>query len=520
MSRPWKHPKTGVYWLRKRVPADLVAVIGRAEEKRSLQTKDAAEAKRRHLKLLSEMEGRWANLRVGPTRLTERQAHDLAARIREDVLAAHSDNPSQFKDWDPEQYGTVLEDLSKKLEFNPPMPDWMIPEFHINPYKFLSIKHYRMELLCWEGADETLGAEGLVVEPRCRQMLARAVAAAYQRVSLELTAMAQGDFSRGPRTTAIQPHSESRPSGPAAAPTARPLPFADAIALWVAEKRPAPRTVYEWTRITKALEAFVGHADADRLTADDFIRWKAKMVGAGLKPKTIRDGKLAPVRAILQCAVDNRRLPANPCERIVIDVKSRAVEGRRGYTDAEAATILRAASLASDPVFRWVPWLCAYSGARLSEVCQLRVQDVRQEDGIWCMWFAAEAGSLKNANSERAVPLHEAVLQAGFLDFVRGAPDGPLFPGLPPDAFGRRGGNGTKVLGRFVRKLGLDDPRLAPNHSWRHRFKTAGRRHGLALDIVNAITGHGRKTVADAYGEFPLPALARELAKIPILELA
>ena len=23
VARPWKHPKTGIYWLRKRVPDDL-----------------------------------------------------------------------------------------------------------------------------------------------------------------------------------------------------------------------------------------------------------------------------------------------------------------------------------------------------------------------------------------------------------------------------------------------------------------------------------------------------------------
>ena len=34
-------------------------------------------------------------------------------------------------------------------------------------------------------------------------------------------------------------------------------------------------------------------------------------------------------------------------------------------------------------------------------------------------------------------------------------------------------------------------------------------------DIVNAMTGHHRKTVADAYGEFPVAALYRELQKIP-----
>ena len=48
MSRPWKHLKSGVYWLRKRVPDDLRKLVGKREEKRSLLTRDASEAKRRH----------------------------------------------------------------------------------------------------------------------------------------------------------------------------------------------------------------------------------------------------------------------------------------------------------------------------------------------------------------------------------------------------------------------------------------------------------------------------------------
>jgi hypothetical protein len=35
MSRPWKHPNSGVFWLRKGVPEDLRKIVGKREEKRS-----------------------------------------------------------------------------------------------------------------------------------------------------------------------------------------------------------------------------------------------------------------------------------------------------------------------------------------------------------------------------------------------------------------------------------------------------------------------------------------------------
>jgi hypothetical protein len=71
MSRPWKHPNSGVYWLRKGVPEDLRELVGKREEKRSLQTRDPVEAKRRHAEALAEIEARWANLRGGPKALSD-----------------------------------------------------------------------------------------------------------------------------------------------------------------------------------------------------------------------------------------------------------------------------------------------------------------------------------------------------------------------------------------------------------------------------------------------------------------
>lgn len=40
MSRPVKHRKTGVYWFRKRVPADIAVLTGRKEVNKTLGTKD------------------------------------------------------------------------------------------------------------------------------------------------------------------------------------------------------------------------------------------------------------------------------------------------------------------------------------------------------------------------------------------------------------------------------------------------------------------------------------------------
>jgi site-specific recombinase XerC len=76
------------------------------------------------------------------------------------------------------------------------------------------------------------------------------------------------------------------------------------------------------------LEAYLGHSDVQRLTGENLIDWKRSMVEAGLRPKTIQDAKLAPLRAILQWGVQNKLIPSNPADGISLDVRGKF--GKRG----------------------------------------------------------------------------------------------------------------------------------------------------------------------------------------------
>lgn len=512
MSRPWKHPKTGIYQLRKAVPDELRSLVGKREEKVSLQTRDPAEAKVRHAKALAELEARWANLRAGPKPLTERDAHHLAILAHDRWLEQYRDNPSQQTSWDVELGGRL---------FGPPktLKEITAQAERLSDFSVLETpdsKIFRMEQACLDAANDYLTASEVLVDDQNRRTMARALGIAIQRASMTLARLARGE--------SIQDFSFSHTSvapGPAkAAARQRAVTFQDLLNGWAAERRPVAKTVYEWSRVFRELEKHLGHTDAHRLTPENLIDWKAVMVSAGLRAKTIQGSKLSPVRAILQWGVQNKLLGSNAAEGISLDVKAKQGERKRSFTDEEAKIVLRAALLEKDSVRRWVPWIGAYTGARLSEICQLRREDILKVEDIWCMKFAPEAGSLKTSGSERVVPVHPALIESGFLDYVAQVKSGPLFAELSPDKFGKRGGNGTKMIGRFVRQLGLKDPRLSPSHSWRHRIKTLGRRHGLAQDILNAITGHTSKSVADSYGEFPVEALFREISKIPVLDLA
>jgi integrase len=210
-------------------------------------------------------------------------------------------------------------------------------------------------------------------------------------------------------------------------------------------------------------------------------------------------------------------LASNPAAGVTVKRTER--QRRLPFDDAEAALIL-AAARGQRGGRRWVPWLLACTGARLEEVCQAHVADIRQDGHIWYLDINADGNgkALKNVGSARKVPLHRALIDEGFLEYVKGRRNGPLFPDLKPDCFGRRGGTATKVLGRALRKLGITDPRKVAGHSWRHRFKDLCRGAEIEKAIHDALTGHAARDVGDQYGlGYPLPVLAAAIAKLVIM---
>lgn len=85
--------------------------------------------------------------------------------------------------------------------------------------------------------------------------------------------------------------------------------------------------------------------------------------------------------------------------------KVRLQDRVQGFDDVEAAAILNAAARETRPAIRWLPLLCATTGARVGEMAHLWGEDVITKDGIPAVRITAGAGSMKNAGSERTVPL-------------------------------------------------------------------------------------------------------------------
>ncbi|WP_306452539.1 site-specific integrase [Sphingobium yanoikuyae] len=152
------------------------------------------------------------------------------------------------------------------------------------------------------------------------------------------------------------------------------------------------------------------------------------------------------------------------------------------------------------------------SGARLNEVCQLDVADIRIIDGIACFVITEDSltgerdKSLKNKASARIVPIHPILLRLNFMDFVeqkRISGARKLFDDLPLGAKGFRSVAYSRWFSRFLVSASANAP-LTCFHSFRHGFRDAARNARIERDIVLRLggwtTGAGESEAADAYG--------------------
>ena len=241
-------------------------------------------------------------------------------------------------------------------------------------------------------------------------------------------------------------------------------------------------------------------------------------------------------RRVFGWGVDQKLINRNPFADVRVPVPRRKTNREnKAFTEEEIKTILRASAAISslrhskrNAVRRWVPWICAYTGARPGEIAQLRGADVVEQNGVHAIRVTPDAGTVKN-RKPRTVPLHEHLIEQGFLDFVKGGGRGPLFYSQTGDKTTNSGDvirskkpraeTARGRLAEWVRKLGVTDPEVRPNHAWRETFKQIGHRHEISERILDAIAGHAPISVGRGYGLATLSDMAAALKKFPRYEV-
>ncbi len=543
-----------VYYVRVAVPRDLMESVGRREIWQSLRTKDATEARRLARAALGRLDEQWRSLRDRrevtrddvETLIWQRYADILEADDRwrstlpaeEDLDVIYRMLESEFGEDDiaayrifsliKDEFDTAREDRERRL------------------LTLRSDAARGQAKSVAEVVATALKHAGLKVSSRSS---ARDLELGLQRAEIEALVRTgerdQGLFGGSPTDPLVKPPSSRR--SPKAAPGEAVLE------LWERFKREKEGSVTEdtWRQnkiVIRLFAEFVG-CDADVRTAVTrrAIRdWKNALF---IWPRRVGDTAAFKGMQFHKVLETNEKLGKPPILPKTINrylsalgafaswlevnefIDRDVMKGQFLELDKSERKVLPYTSADLDAIFSsplftssrgdgkehlsgdinirdwrfWLPILALFSGARLGELAQMHISDIRQVHGVWVLHVTAEGGgkSVKTKGSERVIPLHPEIERLGFLDYraqMVMAGEKQLFPTLKPDTRGFWSGHPSRFLNLYMHKVGVKIDRSKNVHSFRHGIADAFRRAGFLDEQFAPLLGHTKASTTQRYG--------------------
>lgn len=161
---------------------------------------------------------------------------------------------------------------------------------------------------------------------------------------------------------------------------------------------------------------------------------------------------------------------------------------RVAFKPLEVKRLIKAANDKGDEQLTQIIQIAAYTGARIEELCSLKVTDVITVDKIKCLNIT----DAKTEAGNREVPIHPTISDL-IKQLSKETKDGYLLSGLTFNKYNDRSNAIGKRFGNLKKKLGFG--RTHVFHCFRNTVATqlenAGIPEGVAADIV----GHEKKTI-------------------------
>ncbi len=284
----------------------------------------------------------------------------------------------------------------------------------------------------------------------------------------------------------------------------------------------------------ESLLDYLRHDDAAKVTKKDMTAWLDLAV-TQRSPATVSKVYLPTIRSLFRWAHGKDKIASDPTTGLRVVMPKKIQTREKGYTTPEAVKVLKAC-LAYQPktgpkgsvlegpkttaAKRWAPLLCAFTGARVAEITQLRKEDFRKEGDVHVARITPEAGSTKTGQW-RDVPLHPQIIALGFLNYLDTVPSGPIFHNATdPAKYTYNAKKMANRLGDWLQENDLVPDGVQPSHGWRHRLKTIGREVGIQDRVLDAIQGHAPRTAGDNYGDITIKTKATAIELLPEFDLS
>ena len=251
---------------------------------------------------------------------------------------------------------------------------------------------------------------------------------------------------------------------------------------------------------------------------------KARAAGAKPVAKETVNSHLSAISALFKWLVGVGKVDSNPVTGLFYDLP-KGQNPRPPFSADQLNTILKSPLFTgfladkaehkvgiekADDWRYWCPIIALFTGARITEIAQLRIGDIRQEHNRWIIYVTHDekAGLKAKAKVSRPMAIHPKLLELGLLSFrarqtERAQNDevAPLFCDLEPDSRGYIGARPSEFfrdyLTRIKLKVGADG---FGTHSFRHTLADELRKADYLDDQVAIALGHRFKTVTSGYG--------------------
>jgi integrase len=293
------------------------------------------------------------------------------------------------------------------------------------------------------------------------------------------------------------------PQAPDKARKAVPVKLRDVFERWKGTKKRSEDSVRACERALALFEDRTGDTPVWAITrahGDDFRSWLQTL---GTSAKTAHD-RLTWVKSLLVHAHRDLGLIApQPWEGI--DIEHHAEKPRKAWSDDELRAFyslplftrhaLPTTAKAGADAAYWVPLLGLYTGARVSELCQLVVSDVEagKHGAVIRIAEEAEGADVKSTATHRSVPVHSELVRLGFLDYVAARKTSgatSLWPRMPMRK-GKPGAYFSDWINPFHRQA-TGNPKAPAFHELRDTVRTALHCAGVDRETIGWIIGHER----------------------------
>ncbi len=517
------HQRGGIWYSRILIPKDLQpAYQGKTRLSRSLGVQSHAAAKTAHAawraSMLAEFEQRRRECNPQPVAtITPELAQTIAQTVYRDLLSA--DEAVRMVPGAADAALRLVHELRPVRLSNAQPPQLQVTRANaLAPLPTAQVDALRASnarLEAFAGRSLASGDLGAAKPPAERVARSMGLLIDWQApearpiltATLQAIAQATQDNAKRDAGAVIPTPSQQAPMTAATSATAG-RSMRDVFEEWKAAKPRQAKAIQQGEGGLRRFARLVGPRDIATLTRADGIEYRKRLQAPdeGIASKTAKK-EFDWAKTLLNFAtVELEWLPRNPWKGLTIEAQASTL--REPWADDEvrvlfgtelftAYAIPTNTSKAGLDAAYWVPLLLAYTGARLSEVCQLAVADVEDIDGVPCLHIRdiGEGQRVKTKAGIRIVPIHSALIGLGLLDYVealREAQAVVLFPAIVRDATNGAGAHLGTWFGAYKRELGFTSPGKVL-HSFRHTVRSrlvAAREPESAIDLL---LGHQSK---------------------------